>query len=393
MLTSRTLNVWARDRGVDLTTIGLFSLVSLPYAYKFAWAPLMDGVRLPILGRRRGWLLVTQLALLASILAMAVTGPREADTPLMAFAICSLMVAFFSASQDIVADAYRTDVLTDAELGPGASVYMTGYRIAMLGAGAGAVALAAHLEWMWVYMLAACGMSVGVVSTLFVKEPLNIQPPQTFADAVIRPFADFLIRNRWRTLIVLLFIVLFKLPDYMASRMIDPLLLDIGFTKQQIAFWALGVGIAVTIPGVLVGGPIVARLGLTTALFIVGLAQALSNVGYMILANVGAVHWLMILVVGVEYFCTGLVVAGFVAFLMSQCNRQFSATQFALLSSVMGLSNSLAGVPTGWLVERTGYGNFFLITILAGVPGMLLIPFLRLPQRSFEEVEDAAPPR
>jgi PAT family beta-lactamase induction signal transducer AmpG len=380
MLTSRTLNVWARDRGVDLTTIGLFSLISLPYAYKFAWAPLMDGVALPFLGRRRGWLLVSQLALLAAIVAMAITGPRTAQTPLMAFAVCSFLVAFFSASQDIVADAYRTDVLSDAELGPGASVYMTGYRVAMLGTGAGAVALAAHMDWMWVYVLAAGAMCVGVVSTMIADEPSNVQPPQTFADAVVRPFADFLIRNRWRALVVLLFIVLFKLPDYMASRMIDPLLLDLGFTKQQIAFWALGVGIAVTIPGVLLGGPIVARLGLTKALLIVGLAQALSNAGYMLLAKAGAVHGLMIAVVGIEYFCTGLVVAGFVAFLMSQCNRRFSATQFALLSSVMGLSNSLAGVPTGWLVERMGYEKFFLITIFSGIPGMLLIPLLKVPR-------------
>jgi PAT family beta-lactamase induction signal transducer AmpG len=162
----------------------------------------------------------------------------------------------------------------------------------------------------------------------------------------------------------------------MAARMVDPLMLDLGFSKQEIAFWGLGVGIAVTIPGVLVGGPLVAWLGIPRALLVVGIAQAASNAGYMLLASAGKIQWLMIGVVGFEYFCTGLVAAGFVAFLMSCCDRRFSATQYALLSSVMGLSNSISGLPTGWLVERLGYPGFFLITIVAGLPGLLLIPFL-----------------
>jgi len=377
MLTSRTLNVWARDQGVDLATIGLFSLVSLPYAYKFAWAPLIDAVRLPFLGRRRGWLAVTQLLVIVAIAGMAFAGPTSPQTPLLGFAIFSFVLAFCSASQDIVADAYRTDILRDDELGPGASTYMTGYRQAMLASGAGVVALAAHYPWRDVYLMAACGMIVGLIATLAAKEPPTTTQAPTFVQAVVHPFREFIVQHGGRALVVLVFILLFKIPDYMAARMIDPLMLDLGFTKQEIAFWGLGVGIAVTIPGVLVGGPLVAWLGIPRALLVVGTAQAASNAGYMLLASSGKVQWLMIGVVGFEYFCTGLVAAGFVAFLMSCCDRRFSATQYALLSSVMGLSNSLSGLPTGWLAERFGYPTFFLITIIAGVPGLLMIPFLK----------------
>jgi PAT family beta-lactamase induction signal transducer AmpG len=385
MLTSRTLNVWARDQRVDLTTIGLFSLLGLPYAYKFLWAPAIDALPLPILGRRRGWLLVTQLALIGALAGMALTGPTSAGSGLLGFAICGFAVAFFSATQDIAADAYRTDVLTASELGPGASVYMTGYRAAMLLASAGAVALAEYLQWKWVYFIVAGLMLPGVLATLLAHEPQTAATPNSFVEAVIEPLREFLARNRMKAVLVVLFILLFKLPDYMAQRMTDPLLLDLGFTKQQIAFWALGVGIAVTIPGVLVGGPLIAAVGLRRGLLIVGIAQALSNAGYLILANVGANRTAMMFAVGIEYFCTGLVAAGFVAFLMSQCNRRFSATQYALLSSVMGLSNALGGLPTGWLVERLRYPAFFLITMMVAIPGLLMIPFL--PARN--EITDA----
>lgn len=379
MLTGRAMTVWSRDQGLDLTTIGLFSLVTLPYTLKFLWAPAMDRFVPPMLGRRRGWLLILQMLLVIAITLMALSGPGEGPTDnLVPFVFFALAVAFFSASQDIVADAYRTDVLAREELGPGASVYMTGYRLAMLASGAGAVYLASWMAWSVVYILAAASMSIGIAATLLAPEPAeDVRAPRTFAAAVVEPAREFIRRNRRRAWIVLVFVVAFKLPDYMAARMTDPLLLDLGFTKGDIAFWALGVGIAVTIPGVLVGGPIVTRLGLVRALVVFGVAQALSNAGYMLLAFSGAVYWLMVLVIGIEYFCMGLVVAGFVAFLMSQCDKRYSATQYALLSSLMGLSNALAGAPTGWLVEVTSYPVFFLITILAAIPGLLMLPWLR----------------
>jgi PAT family beta-lactamase induction signal transducer AmpG len=374
MLTSRTMKVWARDTGVDLTTVGLFSLVTLPYAYKFVWAPVLDRVSPPMLDRRRGWLLLAQVLLVLGIAGMGLSGPRSAEDSLILFGTLAAVVAFLSATQDIAADAYRTDVLHPRELGAGASVYIGGYRVAMLCTGAGAVALAAVLPWPGVYFAAAGAMLVGIIATVLAPRPPVAAAPRSFAAAVLEPAREFIGRTRWRAGLILLFIVLFKLPDYMAGAMTDVLLLDLGFTKAEIAFWGLGVGTAVTIPGVLIGGPIVTKVGLGRALVVFGLAQAISNAGYLVMAAAGRHHQLMVAVIGIEYFCTGLVAAGFVAFLMSQCDRRFSATQFALLSSLMGASAALGGAPTGALVEALGYMGFFTITILVGIPGLALLP-------------------
>jgi PAT family beta-lactamase induction signal transducer AmpG len=378
MLTSRTLKLWARDEGVDLATVGLFSLVTLPYALKFLWAPVMDRFVPPFLGRRRGWLLITQLLLVIVIAGMGFTGPASIAANITAFASLAAAVTFFSASQDIVADAYRTDVLRPSEYGPGASAYITGYRIALIATGAGAVYLASSMPWQYVYFTCAALMGVGMVATLVAPTPLVDKPPASFAHAVVEPARELILRNGWRIALVLLFIVLFKLPDYMAQAMTDPMLIDLGFRKEQIAIWPLGVGSAVTIPGAIVGGLIASRLGLARALIIFGVAQAASNAGFLVLANAGANVPVMIAVVGIEYFCGGLVAAGFVAFLMSQCNHKFTATQYALLSSLMAVSSSLGGAFTGNIVEATSYTTFFAITILAAVPGMaLLVPLTR----------------
>ncbi len=377
MLTSRTLKLWARDAGVDLATVGLFSLVTLPYSLKFLWAPVMDRVVPPILGRRRGWLIITQLALIVAIAAMGASGPKTGESSATLFALLAVIVAFCSASQDIVADAYRTDVLSPREYGAGASIYITGYRIALLATGAGAVFLATMMAWHWVYLLCAAMMLVGVAATLLAPDPPADLPPTSFADSVTKPVGELVERHGWKIALILLFIVLFKTPDYMAAAMTDALLLDTGFTKEQIAFWALALGTAATIPGVIVGGFIASRFGLGTSLVAFGIAQALSNAGYCALAAIGPDVGTMIAVISVENFCAGLVAAGFTAFLMAQCNHRFSATQYALLSSLMGLSSSLAGAPTGYLVEQYDYITFFAITILAAAPGMLLlIPLL-----------------
>jgi PAT family beta-lactamase induction signal transducer AmpG len=216
-------------------------------------------------------------------------------------------------------------------------------------------------------------MLVGVVATIAAPNPPADTPPATFASAVIDPVRDLAARHGALLLLVLLFIVLFKVPDYMASAMNDPMLIDAGFSKEEIAFWGLGVGTAVTIPGVLAGGLIASSIGLGRALVVFGVAQAVSNAGYLLLAGVGANVPVMIGVISVEYFCSGLVAAGFVAFLMSQCNHRFSATQYALLTSVMGLSSAFAKAPTGYIVQETSYTTFFAFTILAALPGMLLL--------------------
>lgn len=378
MLTSRTMKLWARDEGVDLTTVGLLSLVTIPVTFKFLWAPVMDRFVPPLLGRRRGWLIITQLLLIVAMIAMGFAGPSASQQNLTYFRFFALLVAFFSASQDIVADAYRTDVLKPAEYGAGASFYVSGYRIALLATGAGAVFAAEYISWAHVYMLCAALLLVGVIATLLAPNPVVDSPPATFLDAVVEPVHEFIDRNRWWASAIIIFIFLFKIPDYMAAAMADAMLLDLGFTKSQIAFWSLGVGTAATIPGVIFGGLIASKLGLARSLIIFGIAQAVSNAGYLVLSQTGAIEWVMFIVVGVEYFCAGLVAAGFVAFLMSQCNHKFTATQYALLSSLMGLSASLAGAPTGSIVEHVGYSSFFIITIAAAVPGLvLLIPLAR----------------
>lgn len=383
MLTSRTMKLWARDEGVDLATIGLFSLVTLPASLKFFWAPFMDRFVPPLLGRRRGWLVITQFCLMASIVAMGLAGPSAPDSPIFSFGILALCVSFFAASQDIVADAYRTDVLKPEEYGAGASFYVSGYRVALLATGAGAVFLAAKTNWSVVYTLCAALVMIGVIATLLAPNPADDAPPATFTDAVVEPVREFVARNLWWAPAIVLFIVLFKIPDYMAAALADLLMLDLGFTKEQIALWSLGVGTAATIPGVIIGGVIASKMGLARSLIVFGVAQAVSNAGYLVLAYVGAIEWVMFLVVGIEYFCAGLVAAGFVAFLMSQCNHRFTATQYALLSSLMGLSASLAGAPTGFIAERVGYVGFFSYSIAAAIPGMaLLIPLARHLERS-----------
>jgi PAT family beta-lactamase induction signal transducer AmpG len=378
MLTGRTMRLWARDQGVDLASVGLIGLVTLPYAYKFLWAPLLDRFDPPVMDRRRGWVLIFQLLLLVAIVMMGLVGPASGETDLRMFVALAAVIAVLSASQDIVSDAYRTDVLSPAEYGAGASVYTTGYRLAMLATGAGAVWLASTLPWSQVYLIAGLTMVVGVIATLFAPTPAyEARPPSTFANAVVEPVREFVTRNGRRAIVIIAFILVFKLPDYMASAMTDAMLLDLGYTKEQISIWSLGAGTAVTIPGALIGGVILTRFGLKRSLFALCAAQALSNAGYLALARLQAPHeTAMLIVVAIEYFCVGLVAAGFMAFLMKQCNHRFSATQYALLSSAMGLSNSLGGAPAGFLVERAGYEWFFAITILLAIPGLLLLPWV-----------------
>ena len=380
LLTGRTMRVWARDQGVDLESIGLMGLVTLPYAYKFLWAPMLDTVSPGLFGRRRGWVLIFQVLLGIAIVTMGIAGPAlEQAGGLRTFVLLAAAVAFLSASHDIVADAYRTDILRSSELGPGASVFTTGYRLAMLAAGAGAVWLASFIPWKDVYAIAGWMMLIGIVATVFAPTPTDAKrAPRSLADALIGPTRDLMRRNGARAaLLVLLFIFLFKLPDYMAASLTDVMLLDLGYSMQVISVWSLGVGTAVTIPGALVGGALVPRFGLKRSLIIFGIAQAVSNAGYLSLALLESpCEWLMIIVVGVEYFCAGLVAAGFIAFLMSQCNHRYSATQYALLSSLMGLSNSLAGIPSGYFAEHFRYPAFLMFTIAAAIPGVMLIPLL-----------------
>ena len=372
-LTGRTLQAWMRVENVDLTTIGFFSLVGLPYSLKWIWAPAMDRYVPPFLGRRRGWLLITQLALLIAIAAMSLHDP---STGLRLLAVNAIVIAFVSASQDIVIDAYRTDILTTREMGAGAAIWVLGYRVALLATGALAFVLADRMPWPAVYLVLSTLVLIGIASTLFAPEPLLKEPPpQSFREAVVLPFREFFSRAGTRqAIMVLLFIVVYKLPDYLAASLATPFLLDVGFSQTDIGAIQGGIGIAMTILGALAGGALIARLDINRSLWLVGLLQAVSNLGYYVLALAGKNHGFLVGAIVVENFCTGLVASGFVAFLMSLCDARFSATQFALLSSLMGVSRDVLVSPSGAIAEATGWPLFFLVSLVAAVPGLLLLP-------------------
>ena len=374
-LTGDTLQAWMKDAKLDLGTIGLFSLVGLPYTIKFLWAPLMDRFVPPLLGRRRGWLLITQVLLIGAILAMAMVGPGGS---LRWLAVMALLVAFCSASQDIVTDAYRTDVLPEEERGAGAAVSVMGYRIAMITTGAGALALAGFgISWPVVYALMAGMLGIGIVASLLAPEPRQVvAPPPSLGDAVIHPLKEFLLRpDGW---LVLTFVVLFKLPDVVAGSMSQLFMLDIGIPKPDIALIKQFLGVGITIAGALFGGGVVARLGLKRSLWLFGILQAVSNLGFWLLSLTGPSYTVMVGVIAVENFCAGLVTAGFAAFLMSQCDARYSATQFALLSSLMAITRVIAGAPGGFAAKEWGWSWFFLTSVLCGIPGMLLLPWIRI---------------
>jgi PAT family beta-lactamase induction signal transducer AmpG len=370
-----TVQAWLTDRSISIQSIALFGLVGIPYAFKFCWSPLIDRYTPLPMGRRRGWLLITQLLLLGSIIAMGLIGP---DRGLYPFAVAALLVAFFSASQDIVADAYRTDVLADHERGAGAAVFVTGYRLGYLTSSAIALIVVGrwNISWSAVYVTMGALMGIGIVATLLASEPpAPVSAPRSLHAAVVRPMLDFLLRSR--AVLVILFIILYKLPDVLADALKTPFLLGVGATKEQIGTLAQGAGLALSIVGALAGGAVVVRLGLWRSLWIFGILGAVSNLGYWFLASTGLTYAKLGAVISIEYFCAGLVNAGFVAFLMSQCSRSYSATQYALLSSLMALTRIFAAPPAGWAVQHFGWAHFFAISILAAAPGLVLLAWVR----------------
>ena len=374
-LTSKTLQGWMTTAHVDLATIGFFSLVTLPYSLKFAWAPLMDRYIPPFLGRRRGWVLITQILLLLAIAAMSLHDPRIG---LRMLAVNAIAIAFFSASQDISLDAYRTDVLRDREMGAGAAVFVLGYRIAMITTGALAFYLADRIAWPSVYLVLSALLLIGIATTFFSPEPvLRDAPPKTLAEAVVLPFGEFFRRaGAWRAGLVLLFIVLYKYSDSLAGSMTTPFLLQTGFSQSEVGAVFLGAGVIATIVGVLAGGAVIGKLGINKSLWIFVVFQGLSNLTYYGLSLAGQSHPLMVTAVVVENFGLGLVTAGMTAYLMSMCNKRFTATQFALLSSLMAASRDILVAPAGKFAESLGWPSFFLITVAMAVPPLVLLPFI-----------------
>lgn len=374
-LTSSTLQAWMTVEKVDLTTVGLVSLLSVPYSFKFLIAPLMDRYIPPFLGRRRGWLVITQIALLLCIGAMSMHDPRRG---LQLLAINALLIAFFSAAQDVVVDAYSIDVLEEREMGAGASLKVMGYRLALIVTGGVALMLADRMSWPTVYLLMAALMLIGVAASLFAPEPvLREGPPATLFNAVVLPFNDFLRRAGAVTAgVLLLFVVLYSLSDRMVQNMTVPFLLAQGYTQSAIGEIRGVIGLAATIVGVLAGGGLVAKLGINRSLWVLAAIQMGSNLAYYWLAVSEPSRTALTAAIVIENFSGGLVTAGFVAFLMSLCSRQFSATQYALLSSFMAFARDVLVAPSGGIAEQAGWPQFFLITIAAGIPVLLLLPYI-----------------
>jgi MFS transporter, PAT family, beta-lactamase induction signal transducer AmpG len=366
------LPAWLKDGGVSLTEIGLFALVGIPYAWKFAWAPFMDRWIPPFLGRRRGWMLICQVSLLVSIGILGAFDPAQ-STWLIAWLAVAL--AFFSASQDVAVDAYRREILPDEELGLGNAIHVQAYRISGLVPGALALVLADILPWSSVFWITASFMAIGVVMTLVVTEPRSELPTGTgLREAILNPFIEYLTRRGWSgVLLVLGFMFLYKLGDNMATALATPFYLDIGFSMTQIGLVAKNAALWPAIFGGLAGGLIMIRLGINRALWLFGVVQVVSIFGFALLASTGPVLWLLAVVIAFEYLGVGLGTAAFTAFIARETSRTYAATQFALFTALAAVPRTFANASTGIIVDHVGWINFFLICAMLAIPGMLLL--------------------
>lgn len=363
---------WLRINGIDLATIGLFALVSLPYTWKFLWSPIMDRYKPPFLGRRRGWALITQLLLLVSIGVMGHFDPAES---LQAIVVLVFLVSLFSASQDIVIDAYRRELLDDDELGTGNSFFVNAYRLASLVPGALALILSDHLPWAAVFWITGAFMLVGVITTLCIREVSDDQlAPHTLREAVIDPFVEFFRRDGIKGgLMILAFMFLYKLGDNMATALSTPFYLDMGFSATEIGSIAKVAALWSSIAGGIVGGIVMLKLTINRALWLFGAVQLVTILGFAWLSTVGHDPVGLFIVVSAEYFGVGLGTIALTAYIARETSRAFTATQFALFTSLIAVPRTVANASTGYLIEWMGYTHFFLLCTLAAVPGMLLL--------------------
>ncbi len=373
------LPAWLRSEGVNLKAIGLFALIGLPYTWKFLWSPLLDRFVPPLLGRRRGWMLLSQLALLIS---MALFGLFNPQLQLQQIAALAAVVAFFSASQDIVLDAYRRELLPEAELGLGNSVHINAYRLAGLVPGALSLILADHTNWANVFIITALFMLPGLIMTLLVSEPrLAAAPPKTLREAVVEPFHEFIHRQGWHSAVTILgFIFLYKLGDSMATALATPFYLDMGFAKSDIGLVAKNAGLWPAVIGGLLGGVWMLKLGINRALWLFGVVQVLSILGFAWLASYGHFQQIgptqlaqLALVIGFEALGVGLGTAAFVAFIARTTHPAYTATQFALFTSLSAVPRTFANAATGYIVDGLGWMGFFLLCTLLALPGMMLL--------------------
>ncbi len=367
------LPAWLRTEGVDLKAIGLFALIGLPYTWKFLWSPLLDRYAIPWLGRRRGWMFAMHVALLASIPALGLLRPQE---DLWTIAALAAVVAFFSASMDIAMDAYRRELLPDAELGLGNSLYVNAYRISSLVPGSLALILADRMPWSSVFLVTALFMLPGLVMTLVIREPAAAgSPPATLREAVVEPFREFIGRSGGaQALLVVAFIFLYKLGDSMATALATPFYLDMGFTKTEIGIVAKNAGLWTSIAGGMLGGLWMVKIGINKGLWLFGAVQLVSILGFAFLAWLGRPDVVVLAgVIAFEALGVGLGTVAYVAFIARSTNPRFTATQFALFTSLSALPRTVVNASTGWIVAQTGWFEFFLICTLLAVPGMALL--------------------
>ncbi|KGQ41785.1 hypothetical protein JP28_12170 [Gallibacterium anatis] len=371
---------WLRSEQVDLKTIGLFTLINLPYTWKFLWSPLLDRYALPLLGRRRGWIFLFQLLLLITLLAFSCLTPQQ---DLKTIAILSIIVAFFSATQDIVLDAYRREILSDNELGLGNSIHVNAYRLAGLVPASLSIFLSAYYSWHSVFIITALFMLPGLLATLFIaREPLlKAAPPKTLKQTVIEPFTEFYQRKGAKQLILVLsFMCLYKLGDTMATALLTPFYIDMGYSSLDIALIAKNAGLWPMLIASIVGGILMLKIGINKALWWFGLVQILTILGFAWLAHFGQFQqvghfelFALALVVGGEYIGIGLGTAAFVAFMARETNPLYTATQLALFTSLAALPRTLLGSSAGWLIEQLGYYHFYLLCFVLAIPGMLCL--------------------
>lgn len=402
LLTITLLQAWLTDEGISKSTIGLFALVGLPYSLKFIWAPLFDHFTVSRLGRRRGWLLIIQILLIASIIILGMSDP--AMNPFNV-AVLATLVAFSSASQDIVIDAYRRESLTDEEQTIGASAYVLGYRIGALAAGAGGLILADYMTYQMVYAFMSAIMIYGVFITLIAEEPKNYYEPSNFMSAIYNPFVEFFnryvsiniasdrltnLKNRSKIsrrnimsntliipILILLFILLYKIGDTMAHSLSTNFYLDIGFSKSEIGTVVKFFGLFATLIGAFIGGLLSLKIGLYRSLMIFGIFQAIATLGFSILAYFGNSLYLLMIVISLENLAAGMGYTAYLAFIANMTNKRFTATQFALMTALMSLPRTLFSGMSGYLVEMFDWELYFIFCSLIAFPALIILIKLR----------------
>ena len=372
LITISLMQAWAKEANISLANIGLMSLIGLPYTLKFLWSPIFDRLTLPFLGRRRGWLLVSQVLLMLAIIGMGQCNPSGTDWDVQLFVMMGCLITFTSASQDIIIDAYRREDLSHKQLGLGSSYYTYGYRIGMLIVSGGGLILADLMAWKWVYLVMALCLIPGAITTLLCQEPpVTHKPPSSFRESVMEPFIDYFKKtDAW---LILIFIILYKLGDNMAAALTTPFYLELGFSKTQIGAIVKLFGFWSTLIGAFVGGVIILKIGIQRSLLAFGVLQMVSTAGFAVLATMGPKEYFLAAVVSFENVSAGMGTSAFIAFMASLTNKKFTATQYALLTSLMGIPRVLASSMTGFMVENLGWFQFFLFCTLIAIPGLFLL--------------------